>query len=41
MSKSKSVGKIAANVLDWLLEPDDVGVRYLTLRALRVLNTAK
>jgi hypothetical protein len=24
--------------LEWLLQPDDVGVRYLALRALRTLN---
>jgi hypothetical protein len=26
------------NTLDWLLEPDNIGVRYLALRALRVLS---
>ena len=31
---AKINGKIAENSLDWLLEPDDLGVQYLTLRDL-------
>jgi hypothetical protein len=34
MSENKEMKRVQADVLDWLLEPDDIGVRYLALRDL-------
>lgn len=35
------MGKLSSNVLDWLLEPDDIGVRYLAMRDLVKANAAE